>query len=37
MTKEQVRPYVVKRIPQIGTVDGGLISDSIRKEAEALD
>ena len=37
MLKEQARPHVVKRVPNIANVDGGLISDSIRKEAEELD
>ena len=37
LLKEQARPQVVKRVPNIANVDGGLISDSIRKEAEELE
>jgi dynein light chain 1 len=35
--KAEILPLVVKRIPHIRNVDGELIDDSIRKEAEALD
>ena len=36
-TKEENAPYVVKRIPQIETVDGKMISPAIRKAASELD
>ncbi len=36
-TKEENAPYVVKRIPQIETVDGKMVSASVRKLAQELD
>ena len=36
-TKEENIPYVVKRIPQIETVDGKMITPLIRKTASELD
>ena len=36
-TKEENAPYVVKRIPQIETVDGKMISPAVRKAASELD
>lgn len=35
--KEENHPYVVKRVPQIETVDGKLVPASVRKQAEELD
>ncbi len=36
-TKEENAPYVVKRIPQIETVDSKMISPAVRKAASELD
>ena len=36
-TREDNAPYVVKRIPQIETVDGKMVSPAVRKAAQELD
>jgi dynein light chain 1 len=36
MTKEEAKPYVVKRLKDISIVDGKMIDDMIRKKAEEL-
>ena len=36
-TKTEMKPHVVKRIPQIHNVDGSLVNESDRKAAEELD
>lgn len=36
-TREENAPYVVKRIPQIETVDGKMVSPAVRKAASELD
>ena len=35
--KSEMKPYVVKRIPQIHNVDGFLVNETDRKEAEELE
>ena len=36
-TREEAAPYVVKRIAQIETIDGKMVSPAVRKAAEELD
>lgn len=36
-TKESVKPHVVKRVPQISVLDGAMISETIRKQAQELE
>jgi len=36
-SRDDVCPFVVKRIPQIETVDGKLVSSTVRKQAEDMD
>lgn len=36
-TKESVKPHVVKVVPQITVLDGALIGETIRKQAQELD
>jgi dynein light chain 1 len=36
MTKEEVRPLVIRRCPQLETLDGVFVSDQTRKQAEEL-
>ena len=36
-TREENAPYVVKRVPQIETVDGKMISAAVRKQAEDIE
>ena len=36
-SRDENAPYVVKKIPQIDTVDGKMITPSIRKLAQDLD
>ena len=35
--KEEMAPHVVKRIPQVETVDGKMVSPACRKQAQELD
>ncbi len=36
-SREENAPYVVKRIPQIDTVDGKMVSPHVRKLAQEID
>ena len=36
-SKDEMAPHIVKRIPQIETVDGKMISPAVRKQAQELD
>ena len=36
-SRDENAPYVVKRVPQVETVDGKLVSPALRKQAEELD
>ena len=35
-SKEEVKPYVVRKVPQIEIVDGMIITDTVRKQAKEL-
>ena len=36
-TREENGPYVVKKIPQVETVDGKMVSPAVRKAAQELE
>ncbi len=36
-TKESIKPHVVKRVPQISVLDGAMITETVRKQAQELD
>ena len=36
-TREENAPWVVKKVPQIETVDGKMVSPALRKQAEELE